>query len=51
MLGFISPPVFTSYAQLPSLGSALLAAGFSQSETELILGGNYRRIFAASVAN
>ncbi|MGO4281244.1 membrane dipeptidase [Cupriavidus sp. RAF20_2] len=51
MLGFISPPVFTSYAQLPSLGNALLAAGFSQSESEQILGGNYRRVFAASVAN
>ncbi len=51
MLGFISPPVFNSYAQLPSLGSTLLAAGFSQPETEQILGGNYRRVFAASVPN
>lgn len=51
MLGFISPPVLNSYAQLPRLGSALLAAGFSQSETEQILGGNYRRVFEASVAN
>lgn len=51
MLGFITPPVFTSYTQLPSFGNALLAAGFSQSETEQILGGNYRRVFAASVAN
>ena len=49
MLGFISPPVFTSYTQLPSLGRALLAAGFSQPETEKILGGNYRRVFAATV--
>ncbi|WP_342050554.1 MULTISPECIES: dipeptidase [unclassified Cupriavidus] len=51
MLGFISPPVFTSYAQLPLLGSALLAEGFSQAETEQVLGGNYRRVFEASVAN
>lgn len=50
MLGFISPPVLTSYAQLPLLGSALLAEGFSQSETEQVLGGNYRRVFEASLA-
>jgi membrane dipeptidase len=50
MLGFISPPVFRNYEQLPSLGSALLGAGFSQSETEQILGGNYRRVFEASMA-
>lgn len=51
MLGFISPPVFRSYEQLPALGSALLAAGFSQSEVGQILGGNYRRVFEASVAS
>ena len=51
MLGFISPPVFTSYEQLPVLGSALLSAGFSQSETEQILGGNYRRVFEASLGS
>jgi membrane dipeptidase len=28
MYGFISPPVFRSYEQLPALGAALLAAGF-----------------------
>lgn len=50
MLGFISPPVFRSYEQLPSLGSALLEAGFSQFETEQILGGNYRRVFEASMS-
>lgn len=49
MLGFIQPPVFRSYEQLPALGAALLAAGFSQTESEQILGGNYRRIFEASV--
>ncbi|MBN3753744.1 peptidase M19 [Paraburkholderia sp. Tr-20389] len=49
MLGFISPPVFRSYEQLPALGAALLAAGFSQSEIEQILGGNYRRVFEVSV--
>ena len=50
MLGFISPPVFRSYEQLPSLGTALLSAGFTQGETEQLLGGNYRRVFMASMA-
>ena len=49
MLGFISPPVFTGYEQLPSLGDALVAAGFTQQETGMILGGNYRRVFEATV--
>jgi membrane dipeptidase len=48
LLGFISPPVFRGYEQLPSLASELLAAGFSSSEVEQILGGNYRRVFEAS---
>jgi membrane dipeptidase len=50
MLGFISPPVFRNYEQLPLLGAALVSAGFSQQETELLLGGNYRRVFEASMA-
>ncbi|WP_280530019.1 membrane dipeptidase [Paraburkholderia aspalathi] len=49
MLGFISPPVFRSYEQLPDLASALLQAGFSQQEVGAILGGNYLRVFQASV--
>lgn len=49
MLGFISPPVFRSYEQLPLLGAALLAAGFSQQETAQMLGGNYRRVFEATL--
>ncbi|MFP6562792.1 dipeptidase [Paraburkholderia sp. B3] len=50
MFGFISPPVFRSYEQLPELGNALLAAGFQAPEVDLLLGGNYRRVFAASLA-
>ncbi|QGZ66415.1 dipeptidase [Paraburkholderia acidisoli] len=50
MLGFIAPPVFRSYEQLPALGNALLAAGFTQAETAQLLGGNYRRVFMASMA-
>jgi membrane dipeptidase len=49
MFGFISPPVFRRYEQLPALGSALLAAGFSQAETEQLLGGNYRRVFEVAM--
>ena len=49
MLGFISPPVFRSYEQLPDLASALLQAGFSQQEVGAVLGGNYLRVFQASV--
>ncbi|PQV46365.1 dipeptidase [Paraburkholderia sp. BL21I4N1] len=49
MLGFISPPVFRSYEQLPDLASALLVAGFTQEEVSAILGGNYRRVFEVSV--
>lgn len=49
MLGFISPPVFTSYEQLPALADALRAAGFSPQEIQAVLGGNYRRVFELSV--
>ena len=49
MLGFISPPVFRSYAQLPALAQALLAGGFRPAELDKLLGGNYRRVFEASV--
>jgi len=49
MLGFISPPVFTHYGQLPDFANQLLAAGFSNEETGKILAENYRRVFEASV--
>ena len=39
MLGFISPPVFTHYGQLPDFANQLLAVGFSNEETGKILGG------------
>jgi hypothetical protein len=41
MYGFIAPPVFHSYKQLPASGKALRAGGFSQPETEQMLGGTY----------
>lgn len=49
MLGFIKPPVFTSYTQLPALAAALLKTGFTSAEVGQILGGNYRRVFEATV--
>jgi membrane dipeptidase len=49
MLGFINPPVFRSYEQLPALGDVLMTVGFSKEEVGMILGGNYRRVFEASV--
>lgn len=49
MLGFISPPVLQSYRQLPELAGALLYAGLSRDEVRMVLGGNYLRVFEASV--
>ena len=42
--------MFRHYGQLPLVSTALLAPGLSQSETEQILGGNYRRTLDASMA-
>ncbi|MET2524756.1 membrane dipeptidase [Ralstonia pseudosolanacearum] len=49
MLGFIRPPVFDSYAQLPALADAPPKSGFTPAEVGQILGGNYRRVFEAAV--
>jgi membrane dipeptidase len=48
-LGLVGPATFDTYARLPELTSALLAAGLSVDDTRKILGGNYARVFAASV--
>jgi membrane dipeptidase len=50
MLGLTSPSVFDDYRELPDLASRLLAAGFDNAGTAKILGGNYRRVFAAVIA-
>jgi membrane dipeptidase len=50
LLGFIEPPVFRSYRQLPALAYALKAAGFAADEVPRVLGGNYRRVFDATLA-
>ena len=50
MLGLVGPATFDSYAQLPGLTAALLAAGFGAADVRKIMGGNYARVFAASMA-
>lgn len=50
MLGLLSPSVFSTYGELPELTAALLAQGFSRADTAKLLGGNYARVFAASMA-
>ena len=49
MLGFITPPVFQDYQQLPDFANALLAAGLSREDARKVLGGNYLRVFEASM--
>jgi membrane dipeptidase len=49
MLGLVGPSVFDSYSELPELASALLAVGFSSADATKILGGNYARVFAATI--
>ena len=50
MLGLTGPATFDSYAQLPGLTAALLAAGFGPEDVRKLMGGNYARVFAASMA-
>ncbi len=50
MLGFITTPVFTSYRQLPLYAEALLTAGFNRGDVAKVLGGNYLRVFEATLA-
>ncbi len=49
-MGLVGPATFDSYAQLPSLTAALLAAGFGPDDVRKLLGGNYARVSAASMA-
>ena len=49
MLGFITTPVFNSYRQLPAYAGALLSAGFTRAEVGKVLGGNYLRVFEATL--
>jgi len=49
-MGLVGPATFDSYARLPGLTTALLAAGFGRDDVRKLLGGNYARVFAASMA-
>jgi membrane dipeptidase len=49
MLGLVGPGVFNSYRQLPDLAEAMLAVGFSAGDVGKVLGGNYARVFAATM--
>lgn len=49
MLGLTTTSALPSYADLPKLAEALSATGFQVDEIGKILGGNYARVFAASL--
>jgi membrane dipeptidase len=49
MRGLVGPSIFPEYDSLPGLASALLDAGFSTMDVVKLLGGNYVRVFAASL--
>lgn len=48
--GLVGPSVLPDYDALPALAEALLAIGFTRPEAAKLLGGNYARVFLASVA-
>ena len=49
MLGLVGGSVFDRYERLPDLARALFDTGFKSSEVAAILGGNYARVFEASL--
>ena len=48
--GLVGASAIRDYTDLPLLAEALLNVGFSQQDAGKILGGNYARVFAASLA-
>jgi len=50
MMGLVGSSVFDNYALLPDLAAAMLSVGFSPAEVGKVLGGNYVRVFAATMA-
>jgi membrane dipeptidase len=50
MEGLNGDTVFGDYAELPAIVAALRATGLDTSDVAKILGGNYRRVFAAVTA-
>jgi membrane dipeptidase len=51
MNGLVGPSTFKSYRDLPALADALSRHGFSTDDVRRILGGNYARVFRASLGN
>ncbi|MBI3516894.1 MAG: membrane dipeptidase, partial [Proteobacteria bacterium] len=51
MLGLPGGSVFDDYRELPALAAALRTTGFAPDEIAKVLGGNYRRVFAAVVGS
>jgi membrane dipeptidase len=49
MRGLPGGSVFDDYADLPDVAAEMAAAGFDAEASAKILGGNYRRVFAATV--
>jgi membrane dipeptidase len=49
MRGLPGGSVFDDYAELPDVAAEMLAAGFDAEAIVKILGGNYRRVFAATL--
>jgi membrane dipeptidase len=49
MRGLTVPSVLPTYRAFPLLAQALLARGFSAEDAGKVLGGNYARVFAATV--
>ena len=50
MTGLVGPSILPDYDQLPDLAEALIGVGFNVTDTTKLLGGNYARVFAASMA-
>lgn len=50
MKGLVGPSILPDYDQLPELAEALIGVGFNVTDTTKLLGGNYARVFAASMA-
>lgn len=50
MRGLVGPSTFANYRDLPLLAQALLDRGFQAAEVQLILGGNYVRVFGECMA-
>jgi membrane dipeptidase len=47
--GLVGPSVLPDYDALPGLVDALLGVGFNAGETAKLMGGNYARVFLASM--